>query len=70
MRTRCARSTLVSEVHRDWEVKEKRSDCKLPILALVVDECGFAKYSRLYPGDQEIWETHGMLTRWKGPSAP
>ncbi len=32
--------------------KEKRSDCKLLTLALVVDECGFAKYSRLYPGNQ------------------
>jgi len=32
--------------------KEKRSDCKLLTLALVVDEQGFAKYSRLYPGNQ------------------
>jgi transposase len=32
--------------------KEKRSDCKLVTLALVVDERGFAKYSRLYPGNQ------------------
>jgi len=32
--------------------KEKRSDCKLLTLALVVDEGGFAKYSRLYPGNQ------------------
>jgi len=32
--------------------KEKRSDCKLLTLALVVDEHGFAKYSRLYPGNQ------------------
>jgi len=32
--------------------KEKRSDCKLLTLALVVDENGFAKYSRLYPGNQ------------------
>lgn len=32
--------------------KEKRSDCKLVTLALVVDELGFAKYSRLYPGNQ------------------
>lgn len=32
--------------------KEKRSDCKLLTLALVVDELGFAKYSRLYPGNQ------------------
>jgi hypothetical protein len=32
--------------------KEKRSDCKLETLALVVDEHGFAKYSQLYPGNQ------------------
>jgi transposase len=32
--------------------KEKRSDCKLLTLALVVDEHGFAKYSQLYPGNQ------------------
>jgi transposase len=32
--------------------KEKRSDCKLLTLALVVDEQGFAKYSRLYAGNQ------------------
>lgn len=32
--------------------KEKRTDCKLLTLALVVDELGFAKYSRLYPGNQ------------------
>lgn len=32
--------------------KEKRSDCKLLTLALIVDEHGFAKYSRLYPGNQ------------------
>ena len=32
--------------------KEKRSDCKLLTLALIVDENGFAKYSRLFPGNQ------------------
>lgn len=32
--------------------KEKRSDCKLLTLALVIDENGFAKYSKLYPGNQ------------------
>lgn len=35
--------------------KEKRSDCKL--LALVVDEHGFAKYSQLYPGNQAECKT-------------
>jgi transposase len=37
--------------------KEKRSDCKLLTLALVVDEHGFAKYSQLYPGNQAECET-------------
>jgi transposase len=32
--------------------KEKRTDCKLLTLALIVDEQGFAKYSHLYPGNQ------------------
>ncbi len=32
--------------------KEKRSDCKLLTLALVIDEDGFPKYSKLYPGNQ------------------
>ena len=38
--------------------KEKRLDCKLLTLALVVDEQGFAKYSRLYPGNQA--ECHSL----------
>jgi len=37
--------------------KEKRSDCKLLTLALVVDEQGFAKYSRLYSGNQSECKT-------------
>ncbi len=37
--------------------KEKRFDCKLLTLALVVDEQGFAKYSKLYPGNQPEAET-------------
>lgn len=32
--------------------KEKRSDCKLLTLALIVDEDGFAKHSHLYKGNQ------------------
>jgi len=32
--------------------KEKRTDCKLLTLALVIDEQGFPKYSKLYPGNQ------------------
>lgn len=32
--------------------KEKRSDCKLVSLGLITDSLGFAKYSKLYPGNQ------------------
>jgi transposase len=32
--------------------KEKRNDCKLATMGLVVDGQGFAKYSRIYPGNQ------------------
>jgi len=41
--------------------KEKRSDCKLLTLALVVDEHGFAKYSRLYPGNQAECHTLAQI---------
>lgn len=37
--------------------KEKRSDCKLLTLALVIDEQGFPKYSQLYPGNQAECKT-------------
>ena len=37
--------------------KEKRSDCKLLTLALIVDEQGFAKYSHLYAGNQSESKT-------------
>lgn len=37
--------------------KEKRSDCRLLTLAMVIDEQGFAKYSRLYPGNQAEGKT-------------
>lgn len=37
--------------------KEKRLDCKLLTLALVVDEQGFPKYSNLYPGNQAECKT-------------
>ena len=43
--------------------KEKRSDCKLLTLALVIDELGFAKYSRLYPGNQSEGKTDRKSTR-------
>lgn len=32
--------------------KEKRSDCKLATLGFVVDGEGFARYSKIYPGNQ------------------
>lgn len=37
--------------------KEKRSDCKLLTLALIIDEHGFAKYSQLYSGSQSECKT-------------
>jgi len=41
---------------RGWS-KEKRSDCKLLTLALIIDEQGFAKYSQLYSGNQSESKT-------------
>ena len=42
--------------------KEKRSDCKLVTLGLIVDESGFAKYSELFAGNQYEADTlAGML---------
>lgn len=42
--------------------KERRSDCKLVTLALIVDESGFAKYSELFPGNQYEADTlAGMI---------
>lgn len=41
--------------------KEKRTDCKLLTLALVVDEDGFPKYSRLYPGNQAECQTLSQI---------
>lgn len=37
--------------------KQKRSDCKLLTLALIIDELGFVKYSHLYPGNQQETRT-------------
>jgi len=37
--------------------KEKRSDCKLLTLALIIDEDGFSKYSKLYSGNQSESKT-------------
>jgi transposase len=42
--------------------KEKRDDCKLVTLGLIVDECGFSKYSQLFAGNQFEGETlEGMI---------
>ncbi len=42
--------------------KERRSDCKLVTLGLIVDESGFAKYSQLFPGNQSEGKTlSGMI---------
>jgi len=41
--------------------KEKRSDCKLATMGLVVDGTGFAKYSRIYPGNQYEAETFQQI---------
>ena len=43
--------------------KEKRSDCKLVTLGLIVDESGFAKYSELFPGNQYEAETLAGMVR-------
>jgi transposase len=37
--------------------KQKRTDCKLLTLALIIDSQGFAKYSRLYAGNQQETKT-------------
>jgi transposase len=41
--------------------KEKRSDCKLATLGLVVDSEGFAKYSKIYPGNQYEADTFKQI---------
>lgn len=43
--------------------KEKRDDCKLVTLGLIVDESGFAKYSELFPGNQYEAETLAGMVR-------
>lgn len=43
--------------------KERRSDCKLITLGLVVDEQGFAKHSRFYPGNQVEAKTLPEMVR-------
>jgi len=42
--------------------KEKRDDCKLVTLGLIIDETGFIKYSKVFPGNQPEGETlEGMI---------
>ncbi len=41
--------------------KEKRSDCKLVTMGLVVDGEGFAKYSKIYPGNQSEADTFQQI---------
>ncbi len=56
--------------------KEKRSDCNLATMGLIVDGDGFAKYSKLYPGNQYeahtfqeiISEMESHLTPENGPT--
>ncbi len=41
--------------------KEKRSDCRLATMGLVVDGEGFTKYSRIYPGNQYEADTFQQI---------
>jgi transposase len=42
--------------------KERRSDCKLVTLGLIIDELGFSKYSEMFAGNQNEAETlAGMI---------
>jgi len=44
--------------------KEKRSDCKLVTLGMIIDEAGFCKYSELFPGNQYEGKTLlGMIEK-------
>ena len=48
--------------------KEKRSDCKLETLGLIVDAQGFPKYSKLFPGNQVEGAT--LIEMIKGIACP
>lgn len=43
--------------------KERRSDCKLVTLGLIIDELGFSKYSELFPGNQYEAETLSVMIK-------
>ncbi len=51
---------LGSELAQFGRSKEKRSDCKLVSLALVVNAEGFVKYSKIYEGN--IYEAHTLAS--------
>lgn len=51
--------------------KEKRNDCKLVTLGLIIDSNGFAKYSKLFPGNQAESKTLiGMIEEMDGEFIP
>jgi len=43
--------------------KEKRTDCRLVTLGMIIDELGFAKYSQLFPGNQAEGETLSTMIK-------
>ena len=44
--------------------KEKRKDCKLVTLGMIVDELGFSKYTEMFPGNQyEAYTLAEMITK-------
>ena len=44
--------------------KEKRKDCKLVTLGMIVDELGFSKYTEMFPGNQyEAYTLERMITK-------
>jgi transposase len=50
--------------------KEKRNDCKLVALGLIIDECGFSKYSQLFAGNQFEGETLAGMVEGLGCQLP
>ena len=50
-----------SGIARRGRSKEKRSDCPLLVLALVVNVEGFIKYSSIYEGNKADWATLGDM---------
>ncbi|PKM38563.1 MAG: transposase, partial [Firmicutes bacterium HGW-Firmicutes-8] len=53
-----------NELARFGHSKEKRSDCRLVTLALLIDNLGFPIFSQIYPGNQSEPETlEGVLNR-------